>query len=65
MWDVMAGDFDKNASAENCLNNVIDNVEEGSIIVLHDNEKSFENLQYVLAKMISKLKERGFTFATW
>ena len=65
MWDVMAGDFDKNISAENCLNNVIDNVEEGSIIVLHDNEKSFENLQYALAKMISKLKERGFTFATW
>ena len=66
MWDVMAGDFDKNTSVENCLNNVINNVEEGSIIVLHDNEKSFENLQYTLAKMISKLKERGFTFsATW
>ena len=41
MWDVIARDFDKNTSAESCLNNVIDNVEEGSIIVLHDNEKSF------------------------
>ena len=63
MWDVIAWDFDRNTSAESCLNNVIDNVETGSIIVLHDNKKSFKNLQFVLPKIISVLKERGFGFS--
>ena len=66
MWDVMGWDFNKNTSAESCLHNVIKNVEKGSIIVLHDHEKSVENLQFVLPKIIMVLKERGFSFsATW
>ena len=66
MWDVMGWDFDKNTSKEKCLKNVVTNVENGSIIVLHDNEKSSETLQFALPKIIETLKERGFTFsATW
>ena len=64
MWDVMGWDFDKNTSKEKCLSNVVNNVENGSIIVLHDNEKSFENLQFALPKIIEILKERGFAFST-
>ena len=66
MWDVLAWDFKKNTSKEKCYSNVVSNVENGSIIVLHDNEKSFENLQFALPKIIETLKERAFTFsATW
>lgn len=66
MWDVMAWDFDNNISPERCLKNVTDNVKEGSVIVFHDNEKSFKNLQYALVKTINHLKEKGFIFsATW
>jgi len=66
MWDVMGLDFDKKTSKEKCLSNVVNNVENGSIIVLHDNEKSFKNLQFALPKIIEILKERGFAFsATW
>ena len=64
MWDVMGLDFDKKTSKEKCLSNVVNNVENGSIIVLHDNEKSFKNLQFALPKIIEILKERGFAFST-
>ena len=66
MWDVIAWDFDKNTSKEKCFLNVVNNVENGSIILLHDNKKAQENLQYALPKIIETLKERAFTFsATW
>lgn len=66
MWDVLAWDFKKNTSNEKCYSNVVSNVENGSIIVLHDNENAYKNLQYALPKIIETLKERGFTFsATW
>lgn len=66
MWDVIAWDFYKNTSKEKCFLNVVNNVENGSIILLHDNKKAQENLQYALPKIIETLKERAFTFsATW
>ena len=66
MWDVIAWDFDKNTSKEKCFLNVVNNVENGSIILLHDNKKAQGNLQYALPKIIETLKERAFTFsATW
>ena len=66
MWDVVSWDFDKNTSKEKCFLNVVNNVGSGSIILLHDNEKAQENLQYALPKIIEALKERRFAFsATW
>ena len=40
MWDVLSYDFKKNISAEKLQSNVLDNLENGSIIVFHDNIKS-------------------------
>ena len=66
MWDVVGWDFDKNTSKEKCFLNVVNNVGSGSIILLHDNEKAQEKLQYALPKIIEALKERRFAFsATW
>ncbi len=63
MWDVMAYDFRDSLTKEECLLNVTDNVESGSIIVLHDNLKSFEKIKYILPKIIDKLKDRKFNFS--
>tara|TARA_B100000902_G_scaffold36714_2_gene43869 strand:- start:14277 stop:14894 length:618 start_codon:yes stop_codon:yes gene_type:complete len=63
MWDVMAYDFRDSLTKEECLLNVTDNVESGSIIVLHDNLKSFEKIKYLLPKIIDKLKDRKFNFS--
>ena len=63
MWDVVGWDFDKNTSNEKCFLNVVTNVGSGSIVLLHDNEKAQENLQYALPKIIEALKERRFAFS--
>jgi peptidoglycan/xylan/chitin deacetylase (PgdA/CDA1 family) len=60
MWDVLSADFDEKITPEKCLNNVISNVESGSIIVFHDSIKAFRNLEYVLPKTLQFLKQNGF-----
>jgi len=62
MWDVMAGDFDENLSKEDCLSNVIKNTKNGSIVVLHDNKKAQEKLQYVLPKVLEHFAAQGYQF---
>ena len=62
MWDVLSYDFDPTISVEKCLENVISNTEQGSIIVFHDSLKAEKNLKYGLPKAIQILKNRGFVF---
>lgn len=62
MWDVISMDYDKTVTPEECIQNVIRNTRQGSIIVFHDSQKAFQNLEYVLPKAIQGLKERGFRF---
>jgi peptidoglycan/xylan/chitin deacetylase (PgdA/CDA1 family) len=62
MWDVLSGDFDEEMTAERCVKNVVDNVRPGSIIVMHDNYKSFEILKEALPKILTSLQEKGFVF---
>jgi peptidoglycan/xylan/chitin deacetylase (PgdA/CDA1 family) len=61
MWDVLSKDYDTTITPEECLNNVISNVEPGSIIVFHDSIKAFKNLEYVLPKTLEYLKTEGYT----
>ena len=60
MWDVLSADFDTSFTPEHCLNNVLENVRRGSIIVFHDSEKANENLRYTLPKTLESLKQTGF-----
>lgn len=60
MWDVISMDFDAAVTPEKCLENVLKNVESGSIIVFHDSVKAWKNLEYVLPKTLEFLQERGF-----
>ena len=62
MWDVLSYDFDSTISEEKCLENVISNTEQGSIIVFHDSVKAEKNLKYALPKAIQHLKNKGFIF---
>jgi peptidoglycan-N-acetylglucosamine deacetylase len=62
MWDVISYDFDATISKEKCLENVLKNVQSGSIIVFHDSKKAFQNLEYVLPRTLEFLKEKGFVF---
>lgn len=60
MWDVLSADFDASISPEKCLENVVKNIESGSIVVFHDSEKAFKNLQYTLPQTLRYLKEKGY-----
>lgn len=62
MWDVLSGDFDPDVEPEQCLNNVIDNVRPGSIVVFHDSLKAKENLTYTLPKVLEHFKSQGYAF---
>jgi peptidoglycan/xylan/chitin deacetylase (PgdA/CDA1 family) len=60
MWDVLSADFDRAISPEKCLRNVIKNIRPGSIVIFHDSEKAFGNLEYALPKTLEFLSENGF-----
>lgn len=60
MWDVLSADFDQTITPEKCLENVVSNVDPGSIIIFHDSEKAHQNLQYVLPKVLQYLQDNNY-----
>lgn len=62
MWDVLSGDYDSLISPQKCLENVLENVRSGSIIVFHDSMKAFPNLEYTLPRVLENLSKKGFVF---
>ena len=64
MWDILSWDFKENISSKKLYKNVINNVENGSIIVFHNNMKSYKNLKQSLEKILLKLQKEGYSFST-
>ncbi len=62
MWDVISGDFDNTIKPSKCLDNVLLNCRPGSIVVFHDSEKAFQNLQYALPLTLEYFFNQGYTF---
>jgi peptidoglycan/xylan/chitin deacetylase (PgdA/CDA1 family) len=62
MWDVLSADFDTSISKEKCLENVLKNTTNGSIVVFHDSKKAADKLTYVLPKVLEYFSEKGFVF---
>ena len=64
LWDVLSYDFNQKISPKRVQENIIKNTTSGSIIVMHNNPVSFNNIQLVLEKSIKKLKAKGYNFST-
>jgi peptidoglycan/xylan/chitin deacetylase (PgdA/CDA1 family) len=62
MWDVLSGDFDPKISAEQCLANVTDHTEPGSIVVFHDSLKAKDKLAFVLPRVLKHFSSQGYKF---
>jgi len=62
MWDVLSGDYERTIGREKCLRNTLYATESGSIVVFHDSQKAFPNLQYVLPRYLEALAEKGTVF---
>ena len=64
LWDVLGWDFLSNTTPKKIKENVLKNTTSGSIIVLHNNRKSAQNIKIVLKEIIKELKQKKFLFAT-
>lgn len=62
MMDVLPGDFDKNIDKETCLERAISRPRKGSIICLHDSQKAWPHLEYVLPRLLKHFTEEGYQF---
>ena len=60
LWDVLSGDFDQSRTSESCLKNLKKNTRNGSVIVFHDSDKSFEKLKVILPEYLAFLKRKGW-----
>lgn len=61
-WDVIAADFDKHFTKTDCLNFILNNANNGSIILLHDSIKCAKKMQYCLPRVLEHFGKKGFTF---
>jgi peptidoglycan/xylan/chitin deacetylase (PgdA/CDA1 family) len=64
MWDVLAFDFNKRITPENCYKKTTHAVRDGSIIVFHDSLKAEKNMMYAFPRLVADLLQRGYTFKT-
>ena len=62
MWSVLSGDFDTTINGEKCLQNVLKQSKEGSIIVYHDSAKAWDRMHYALPKTLAYFSEKGYSF---
>jgi len=62
MWDILSEDYDGAVTKEKCLENVLNNIQAGSIIVFHDSIKAFPHLEFVLPKVLEFGSKKGFVF---
>ena len=62
MWDVVSGDFDTTITPEKCSANVLRYARQGSIVVFHDSEKAFPNLQKALPATLEHFSVMGYRF---
>jgi peptidoglycan-N-acetylglucosamine deacetylase len=60
MWDVLSGDFDTKLSPKVCLRYCIEDTVTGSIIVMHDSEKAFDRVKYVLPRLLRFANKNGW-----
>ncbi|WP_292892045.1 polysaccharide deacetylase family protein [Nonlabens sp.] len=60
LWDVLSGDFDPSRTSGSCLTALKKNTRNGSVIVFHDSEKSFQQLQKILPPYLEFLRENGW-----
>ena len=63
LWDILSYDF-KEKNPTKLKHNILDNISDGSIIVFHNNKKSYEILKKTLRNIIIELKGMGYSFSS-
>ena len=60
MMDIVSRDYSNKISPRRCLRNITKYVQAGSIVGLHDSQRSEKNIRYVLPRLLEFLTEKGF-----
>ena len=63
LWDILSYDF-KEKNPTKLKSNVLDNISDGSIVVFHNNTKSYNLLKETLRDIIIELKKMGYSFSS-
>ncbi len=63
MWSVLSGDFDPAVTADQCYKNVVRSARPGSVIVMHNNERSALTMLSALPKILEYFRSKGYGFA--
>ncbi len=61
-WSIMSYDFDNTISSEDRLKNIRKNIKPGSVIVFHDSEKAFPQLEQELPLLMEEWIKEGYEF---
>lgn len=62
MWDVLSYDFSNDVTAERSLYKSSRNTHNGSIIIFHDSNKTFEKLKLIISQYILFFKSKNYEF---
>ncbi len=62
MWDVVAGDWNKDWSTAQVTQNVMQHAREGSVVVLHDSDKAADRMLPTLAATLAHFAGLGYRF---
>lgn len=62
MWTVLSYDFDAETTPQQCIEYVLSNATDGSIIVFHDSEKASRNLFPALEATLEHFSKLGYSF---
>ena len=63
MWTLLSGDFDNGLKEDKCLQQVLDRMRVGDIVVFHDSAKAAAKLRYVLPRVLDEIGRRNWTCA--
>lgn len=63
MWTVLSGDFDRAISVQQCIDNVVRNLEPGAIVVFHDSEKAWDRMSEALPAVLAYCKRQNWRMA--
>lgn len=62
LWSIMAYDFDQTLSTSDCIDIILRNAKDGSIIVFHDSQKAKDHVLQALPVLLEELSKRSFLF---
>lgn len=62
MWNILSMDYSKRVSPRRVVNNVLNHVKPGDIIVFHDSKKAERSIRYSLPRVLEAMSNKGLKF---